>query len=597
MNSYLDDDFFFNLAVQESIAIQESNYIHNNVKLNGIIERKPISYNEYLFQLTYNKLNDFQRSIFCDCINKKSAGLSLPLGSGKTLISLVIALYCTRENISPILVVASKSLISSWEFEIKKFFGDSLSYEVVHSSKLKNSINLWKIKSDTQLILTTVDVLAKFYREYNINKKFINQKYFNNTITYTNIYRKPTKPFLNHNIGGGIFFSIKWGCLIVDEVQKYTNIDTIWCQSLGSICSEYRWLLSGTIFDEPKINRILGYHIILNAKGKPRDIPNTKKLICNKRKFKGLNETLISRTKNSAFIPPKVNEYIITHKLSVEEEKIYTTMKKILIEVKNRAIKAKLCNNEEELKKFSSYKLVMIMYLRQALICPLIPITSIAINACDMERRSELSDIIMNEIDKMDIDIWLNDIDSIKSTRINEMLKSINKHPNEKIVIFGCFKSFLDIFQYILSEYDRPIFRMDSTMSMNKRGELIKSFKESSKGILLLTYQLGAEGLNLQFASNILLTDFWWNASKTQQAIGRIFRLGQLAPEINVYFFTANTGIEQILFHKQKAKLDILNELLTGTIKTKIPRLKMDDVIKLIEIEDNKKSLENVKYY
>ena len=130
-----------------------------------------------------------------------------------------------------------------------------------------------------------------------------------------------------------------------------------------------------------------------------------------------------------------------------------------------------------------------------------------------------------------------------------------------------------------------------------KRQKLLKDFENSNNGILLVTYQLGAEGLNLQFASTVLLVDFWWNAAKTQQAIGRIFRFGQISKEINIYFFTSNTGIEKILFNKQKAKLNILNELKTGSIKTKIPTVKMDDIIRLIELEDNKKLLKDIKYY
>ena len=73
----------------------------------------------------------------------------------------------------------------------------------------------------------------------------------------------------------------------------------------------------------------------------------------------------------------------------------------ILIEIKKKADKAKLLKNVEESKKFSSYKLVMIMYLRQALICPLIPITSIIIDAADLEKRSELSNIIKIELKKL----------------------------------------------------------------------------------------------------------------------------------------------------------------------------------------------------
>lgn len=113
---------------------------------------------------------------------------------------------------------------------------------------------------------------------------------------------------------------------------------------------------------------------------------------------------------------------------------------------------------------------------------------------------------------------------------------------------------------------------------------------------MLATYQLGAEGLNLQFASTMLLVDFWWNVAKTQQAIGRIFRPGQTSKEINVYLFTSNTGIEKILFSKQKAKIEILNELKTGNIKTKIPSINVDEMIKLIELEDNKELLKKIKY-
>ncbi len=607
------DDLEFQRVLQESKALYEQtnlidynidhiieesklyHALHKQNKIQTILEKDELTNDETLFKLAFLKLNDFQKEIFYECIDTKKAGLSLPLGTGKTLLSIVLSLYITIDGTNPTLIVASKSLISNWEVEIKKFFGDNLKYEIVHKSALKKDIRLWKIKQETKVVLLTADTLADFYKNHIVDKKFVHQKFARGV--YTNEYIKPTTPFLNHILGGGFFYSIKWGSLIIDEVQKYTNIETVWCQSLGAVCSDYRWLLSGTMFDEPTVNRILGYHIILNADDKPRNAPDTQKLICDKKKFKGLNETLISRDKNEAFIPPKVNEHIITHKLSKEEEKIYTTMRQILIEVKRKAEQAKLYDNIEDLKKFNSYKLVMIMYLRQTLICPLIPITSISINACDMKQKSELSLIILNELKKNGLNDWLENVESVKSSRIIETINCLNKHKTEKVIVFGCFKSYLDILQHYLIDIKRPIFVMSAMMNMKKRQQLLKAFELSKDGILLITYQLGAEGLNLQFASTILLIDFWWNASKTQQAIGRIFRYGQIADEINVYFFTSNTGIEKILFEKQKAKLSILNELKTGTIETKIPMVKMDDIIKLIELADNEQLLKMIKYY
>jgi SNF2 family DNA or RNA helicase len=134
-------------------------------------------------------------------------------------------------------------------------------------------------------------------------------------------------------------------------------------------------------------------------------------------------------------------------------------------------------------------------------------------------------------------------------------------------------------------------------MTSERRGNLIQEFSRSSNGLLLMTYDLGSTGLNLQFATTVFLTDFWWNASKTQQAIGRIFRYGQLADQVNVVFFSSNTAIEKIIFEKQNAKIHIINELMTGKQKTKVPIIKMDQIIRMIELEDNKKLLQNINYF
>ena len=114
-------------------------------------------------------LNEFQRDVLKECLEKGSGGLSLCLGSGKTLTSLVIGLSSKSKN--PMLVVVSKTLLSSWEYEIKKFFGDSLKYQVLHQENC--DIENCTINPDTLLVLTTVDIVAKFYKKANIDNFFI----------------------------------------------------------------------------------------------------------------------------------------------------------------------------------------------------------------------------------------------------------------------------------------------------------------------------------------------------------------------------------------------------------------------------------------
>lgn len=547
---------------------------------------------ETVYTKGYDKLKKSQKEILEECINKKSGGLSLSMGSGKTIISILLSISLSDNN--PVIVVAGKSLISGWEEEIKKFFGIHLKYEIFHKSVLGKEIDKWKINPETKIILTTPEVLVKYYKENKLSNDFVDQRYVNGGV-YENHYSKIYKPLLTHRFGGGYLYSIKWGCLIVDEVQKYTNVNTQWCQSISSLHSSHRWVLSGTMFDEPKPERILGYGLILNLKNIPRSLPETKLLIKSPG-FRGIGHTMVVRKNNVEFIPPKVNEEIVSASLSKEESIIYTMMKKVLVEVKNRASLAKLVGDKENAKIFNASKLSMLLYLRQALVCPIIPLASVIIDSTSVKKRSVLSTIIMEELAKLKLDKWLNDTESVKSTRVKSVLSKVNKHQNEKVVIFSCFQTIQDILIYYLPK-DRKVFKMSSSMSSSSRGKLIKKFEKSENGILILSYQMGAEGLNLQFASTVMLVDFWWNASKTQQAIARIFRYGQTAEEINVYFFSGNTALEKIMFEKQKAKISMIGELMSGSIKTKIPMIKTDEIIRLIELEDNKQSIRDIKYY
>lgn len=589
------------------------------------------------------RLNDFQREILADCLLKGSGGLSLPMGSGKTLLSIVLGLSQTTacdDFESVTLAIVSKTLLASWDVEIRKFFTVSseffvadategsqeeiddggedegegedeelvpelepeiphpsetsvLKYQIVHQSVC--DLDTWNLASGTRLVITTADVLAKAYKDQRVQAKLITQ-IPNSRIGFMNSYQGPgdKTPFMPlQTRGQGVFHSQKWGCLLVDEAQQFTNIETLKCQAIASICANNRWLLSGTLFNEPTPERILGYHVMLDYPDTPRTIPETKSLMYT-REFKGLNRTLVHRATNLAFTtPPRIREHIITHEFSIEETKIYLMMKEILVKIKKLAQEAGLLGNAQEQRLFNSYKLVMIMYLRQSLICPLIPITSVVIDASNATSRSELSGMIRTEIDNLEIDQWLNNHESVKSTRIKAVLGVIDKHVHEKVVVFTCFTSFVDIIRYFLPK-TRPVFTMDASLSINGRGDLLKEFQESANGILLLTYQLGAEGLNLQFASTVLLVDFWWNAAKTQQAIARIFRFGQISEEINVYFFSANTGIEEILFKKQRAKLSILEDLKTGGTRTKVPKLNLNQIIRMIEMSDNRRLLEGI---
>ena len=543
-------------------------------------------------------LSDFQKEILNECLVKKSGGLSLTMGSGKTIISIVLALEQTKITKHPILIVVSKTLVESWVSEIKKFFNDSLKYIIFHSNYIK-SMNDYVFDENINLIITTTEVLSKYYKLENIEDKFIkkeiiNQGRFNQHVI--NVYNIPLQPYTLNKLGGSFLYSTIWGCLIVDEVQNFTKVSTLKCQSIASLCAKNRWALSGTMFNEPNPERILGYYLIINDQKFPRTLPYATALI-RSTLFQGFNSSLVCRKENPSFIKPKINQRIVAHNLSAEEEKLYMTMKVIMMTVNKKVKEYKMIGDDTNARRFGTYLLAMICYLRQCVICSIIPIATVAIDMTDFQNKSSLSDMLSKEIKLQNLDKWFEDIESVKSSRFRETLKIINSHKNENIVIFSCFRTVIDIFRTFLPS-DRKIFTISSTMTTKKRAQILEKFSEISENglghILLLTYDIGSEGLNLQVANTVILLDYYWNDGKTSQSVARVLRYGQKSKEVNIYYLTSNTAIEKAIFEKQNVKLQMINELETGRVQTTIKRIQVKDIINIINNEHNINAIHNI---
>lgn len=225
-------------------------------------------------------LTPFQLDILKEAYEKKYGTLSLPMGSGKTLISIVLALKLTKEKI---LIVASKSLIPNWIEEIEKFFENSLDYEVYHKEFSKKNFDTWK--PNARLVLTTPETIAKFYREGNLENRFVEIERVFPVIYH---YIRPNRPMMNEKQGGEMLFSINWGTVIIDEIQTYLGISSDRSRGLACLYSQHKWGLSGTVITEPKIEKILGYYTILSIPNVPNDIAAMKTYLRN-REYKGLN--------------------------------------------------------------------------------------------------------------------------------------------------------------------------------------------------------------------------------------------------------------------------------------------------------------------
>ena len=306
-------------------------------------------------------MNRFQESVLEECLEKGSGGLSLPMGYGKTLIGLNLVQRQTTDGCS--LIIVSKTLLESWITEINKFY-DEFDYVIFHKSYQKEFEDF--IPTPGQIVITTPEVLSAAYKEFGIDGLFVEIKQV--AFQAINVYNFPVVPFSRKRKNAGFLYSLRFDCMIVDEVQTYTNITSIRCKAISSICATHRWAMSGTIFNEPKPERVLGFYLIIGDPNFPRNLPDASRLI-KSTKFKGVTQSLVVRLKNEAFVPPPVREIIIEHNMNEMEQRIYLSLKNILNVINKRGQIAKAEGNVEKIKLYGALLLVMITYLRQSVVC------------------------------------------------------------------------------------------------------------------------------------------------------------------------------------------------------------------------------------
>src|SRR5437016_5811831 len=97
-----------------------------------------------------------------------------------------------------------------------------------------------------------------------------------------------------------------------------------------------------------------------------------------------------------------------------------------------------------------------------------------------------------------------------------------------KCVIFSEFTSHLDLIQRALSDNNYESVRIDGTMNLSKRRKVLDTFNsDDSVTILLASIKAAGQGLNLTAASRAFIMEPMWNPAAEEQAVDRIYRIGQ----------------------------------------------------------------------
>jgi SNF2 family DNA or RNA helicase len=451
-------------------------------------------------------------------MNKKQNGiLFAEMGLGKTLMTLKFL----SDKKGPHLVICGKTLIGGWLGEIEKFCKPNPKVFVYHNEFNKNlDIDL----SVYDIILTTYGKVVS-ENKYKDKKKISDYFFFKENIEGRETYK--IKDHTNRVFKKQKLFGVYWESIICDECQLVCNWKTARYQAIYSLPSKRLFGLSGTPIKNDR-SELIGLCKFLKIKD--YNYPSRwKKSDTVLKDSLFTNFHMITYSTANMVLPPIEEK---GYELDFSDNTI--VMINDYLNMWNEFVKTTTDNNGEKMTKLMS----LFIRLRQISIDPCL----IGVTEAGVTQHKEITN---SEPPKFG---------SEKFTKLKEIIK---ENHTERFIVFSFFTSYLEM---IVDKLERPTYLIRAKYSIRKRFEVINEWKRSDNGILMMNYKLGAEGLNLTEATQIVLLDSWFNFTCESQAIARAHRIGQ-TKKVTVHRIVYKSSIEIIMYRKCREKKNLFHKL------------------------------------
>lgn len=152
-------------------------------------------------------------------------------------------------------------------------------------------------------------------------------------------------------------------------------------------------------------------------------------------------------------------------------------------------------------------------------------------------------------------------------SKFNQFLSVLNQKLKEceKVIVFSFFRGTLQYLKKRLNENGIKTALILGGMKSEDKTIELRNFKNDIDYNVLLSSEVGAEGIDLQFARIEFNYDLPWNPMRLEQRIGRIDRIGQKSPVISIVNFSCKDTVEDrvltILYDKLRICEETIGEI------------------------------------
>jgi SNF2 family DNA or RNA helicase len=500
--------------------------------------------------------------------------LVLKMGLGKTLSAMVYAHMLPQAPVQPkskfpTIVVASKTVMCMWEQDgFCKFFDDHVRVLYLHKDWMTkneiNSLNRARITS-YDFVVTTYDVVLNLSRRH--PETMSDVLVYGDARTWGEDPNKVKEVKLRTRRGADrpdwtgirVIYGTPWKMVIADESQCFANPKTKTYRAMMGIYGYRKLCLTGTPIRNYKTDlwaqlRWMGYQGITKPQHwRPMYMINHNLRTCI---------LTIDYPDTDIVMPPRHEE---THEQEFSD--VEACVYKFVLKKAQYAL-------ELMLQRKLNFVCVLALFtrLRQVCIAPHL-ITTMSKRNGKATTASGYAQDVLAELER-DEPLWNIIKDKrgpagMGSTKIQSILATINSVPQgEKVLVFSMFTSALDLIAGALDgqtgqrvgsatgAHTNPIVLEGDLFDVDPepqtaapepqvekigyeqldgdtkdRNGTMRRFKEDPDcKVMLITYKVGSEGLNLTEANHVILVEPWWTNAVPDQAMARAWRPGQTKP-------------------------------------------------------------------
>lgn len=149
------------------------------------------------------------------------------------------------------------------------------------------------------------------------------------------------------------------------------------------------------------------------------------------------------------------------------------------------------------------------------------------------------------------------DQDDAKISELVKIIDAVKKDGQNHLIVFAVFKDTLRYLAIRLKKQGYDTIQIHGDIKSDERVMLLKQFHQTQNFSIMLSSEVGSEGLDMQFCNCMVNYDLPWNPMVVEQRIGRIDRFGQKSPKVHIYNLVVENSIQVDIYERLLDRIGI----------------------------------------